>query len=289
VAALLLQLGQAYETLGRLDEAVATFAQARAAAPDDLSADFAIVEAYRQAGRVDDAFEALRAARARFPDDSRLLRLEAQVLQQAGRVDEAAALLKQGGAADGRVTMVVALAQIYADAGRYDDAVAVLGDAERRSPGDVLLKFQRGAVLERRRDFEGAERAFRDALALDPSHAPTLNYLGYMLADRGEKLDEAVSLLGRAVAIDPENGSYLDSLGWAHFRRAEYAEAREYLARAASLLGRNSVVQDHYGDVLFKLDDREGAAAAWQRALDGDLQDVERAELERKLRQAREP
>ncbi len=96
------------------------------------------------------------------------------------------------------------------------------------------MPFQRGALLEQRKDYPRAETAFRQALARDPLHAPSLNYLGYMLAERGERLDEAVSLVERALAIDPDNGSYLDSLGWALFKQKKVDKAEPLLRRAAA-------------------------------------------------------
>ena len=108
-----------------------------------------------------------------------------------------------------------------------------------------------------------------------------------MLAERGRKLDEAVKLLHEAVDLDPYNGSYLDSLGWAYFKRGAYDRAKTYLLRAGEQLPRNSVIQDHVGDLLFATSDRAGAVAAWQRALDGDGRSIERSAIEQKIEKAR--
>jgi tetratricopeptide (TPR) repeat protein len=110
-----------------------------------------------------------------------------------------------------------------------------------------------------------------------------------MLADRGERLDEAIQLITRALEADPHNGSYLDSLGWAWFKKGDPVKARGYLQQAADQLPRNSVVQDHLGDVLLALGDRPGAAAAWERALAGDLDQVDVSTIRRKLDDARRP
>ena len=145
------------------------------------------------------------------------------------------------------------------------------------------MPFQRGAILEQQKKYAEAEQAFRAVLARDPLQAPTLNYLGYMLAERGDRVDEAIQLITRALQADPHNGSYLDSLGWAWFKKGDTAKAREYLQQAADQLPRNSVVQDHYGEVLLVLKDRDGAAAAWERALEGDLDQIDAATIKRKL------
>jgi tetratricopeptide (TPR) repeat protein len=109
-----------------------------------------------------------------------------------------------------------------------------------------------------------------------------------MLADRGERLDESVTYLKKALQIDPENGSYLDSLGWAYFKGNKLDLAAENLKRAADQLRTNSVIQDHYAEVLFKLGRYDEAIAAWTRALAGDGDSIDRPGIDRKIRSAQQ-
>jgi tetratricopeptide (TPR) repeat protein len=109
-----------------------------------------------------------------------------------------------------------------------------------------------------------------------------------MLAERGERLTESVDLLKRALTIEPDNGSYLDSIGWAYFKMGDLKQAEENLRRAAEQLTTNSVVQDHYGDLLFKIGRIDDAIAAWTRALAGDGDSIDRSAIDRKLRSAKE-
>jgi len=181
----------------------------------------------------------------------------------------------------------LSLADAQATAGRMDDAMLTLDDAGRRFAKDARVPFQRGAIYEQKKRFEEAEAAFKSALALDPLHAPSLNYLGYMLVEMGQRLDEATQMIERALEIDPGNPSYLDSLGWARFKRGEFKKAREPLQRAAEDLPRNSVVQDHFGDLLAALGDKAGAVSAWERALAGDGELVDPVEIKKKIDGAR--
>ena len=181
----------------------------------------------------------------------------------------------------------VALANVYLEAKQYHEAVTLLTQASDKFPTDITIPFQLGAVFEEQRNVPQAEQAFRRALALDPLHAPTLNYLGYMYADHNMRLDEAVKLLTQAVQIDPYNGSYMDSLGWAYFKQGALQKARDYCVRASDQLPRNSVVQEHFGDVLFALHDTQGAVAAWQRALAGDGRAIDKVAIEKKIEQAK--
>ena len=114
-----------------------------------------------------------------------------------------------------------------------------------------------------------------------------MNYLAYMLANRGERLDEAIQLVTRALQTDPQNGAYLDSLGWAHFQRGDIADAAKYLAAAAEKLPRNAEVQSHLGEVEAKRGRWAEAIAAWTRAVESQGGDVDRALLRKKIDDAR--
>ena len=179
------------------------------------------------------------------------------------------------------------LAEILQDAARDDEADRVLDQAAQRFPTEISVPFQRGALLEQRKDYPRAETAFRQALERDPLHAPSLNYLGYMLAERGERLDEAVSLVSRALAIDPDNGSYLDSLGWALFKQKKVDQAEPLLRRAAAQAPTNSVVQDHLGDVLWAAGKHPEAVAAWRQSLGGDRDAIDTKAVEAKIARAK--
>jgi tetratricopeptide (TPR) repeat protein len=182
----------------------------------------------------------------------------------------------------------VTLAQFYTDADRGPQAVKVLQDAQTKFPANNSIVFELGAVLDKQKRFADAEAAFRQVLAREPSNAAALNYLGYMLADRGERLDESVGYLKKALELEPDNGSYLDSIGWAYFKQNKLDLAESNLRRAADQLKANSVIQAHFGDVLFKIGRYDEAIAAWTRAMSGDGDDVDRADLDKKIRAAKQ-
>ena len=125
-------------------------------------------------------------------------------------------------------------------------------------------------------------------LGRDPENATALNYLGYMLAERGERLDESVNYLKKALEIEPENGSFLDSLGWAYFKSDKLDLAEDNLRRAADQLKNNSVIQEHYGQVLFKMGRYDEAIAAWSRALAGDGDSIDKSDVDKKIRAAKQ-
>jgi tetratricopeptide (TPR) repeat protein len=150
------------------------------------------------------------------------------------------------------------------------------------------VKLSLASTLEHERKYSDAEAIFRQMIAEDPRNANALNSFGYMLADRGQKLDEAVALVRRALEIDPDNGAYLDSLGWAYYKQNRLEQAEAPLKEAASQLPSVSVIQDHYGDVLNKRGMIEAAIAAWEKALDGDGDSISRSDIEEKIKTARQ-
>ncbi|MDD5496300.1 MAG: tetratricopeptide repeat protein, partial [Candidatus Omnitrophica bacterium] len=115
-----------------------------------------------------------------------------------------------------------------------------------------------------------AIKEFREAIKLDPKFADAYNYLGYMFAEEGVNLDEAVSLIKKALEYDPANGAYLDSLGWAYFRKGMTDEALVEMEKSVKIEPDDATIRDHMGDVYFKKGLVDKARLEWQRSLDLD-------------------
>jgi tetratricopeptide (TPR) repeat protein len=286
---LLPHLGFAYQELGQVDKAIQVFEDARKLAPNDPSMVTYLIRAQMAAKNYTAAAEIARAARVKNPDDLRLATLESTALRRAGKSDQGIAAMEEffRGQQDDP-DAYVAMAQVYTDSNRGAQAVKVLQDAQAKFPTETGITFELGAVLDKQKKFAESEAVFRQLITKDPENAAALNYLGYMLAERGERLNESVDYIKRALAIDPENGSYLDSIGWAYYKDGKLDLAVEHLKRAADQLTTNSVVQDHYGDVLFRLGRVDDAIAAWNKALSGDLDSVDRGDIDKKVKNAKQ-
>jgi tetratricopeptide (TPR) repeat protein len=256
--------------------------------PTSLAFGARLVQAHIDNHEFDDARQALEDVREHHSDNLTLTRLEARVLGSEGDVDGGAVVLRD--ALERRrdePAAYLVLSAFYTEHERFDEAVEILRDAESRFPEEISILFQLGSVFEQSDRYADAEQAFRRLLDRDPEHADTLNYLGYMLADRGDRLEESVDLLERAIEIDPHNGSYLDSLGWAYFKLDRLDLAEVLLQEASEQMAWNSVIQDHLGDLMLKLGRYSDAITAWERALAGDSDDVERSTIEQKIGDAK--
>ncbi len=203
--------------------------------------------------------------------------------------DKAIAMLRQARTLSPTDPLVeIRLARSQQDAGKGDEAVRTLQGAVARFPKEPAVKLSLASTLDRERKYAEAEAIFRQMIAEDPKSADALNSFGYMLAERGQKLDEAVAFVQRALAIEPGNGAYLDSLGWAYYKQNRLDLADAPLRQAAAQMPTVSVIQDHLGDFLNKRGLFEEAIAAWQKALDGDGDSISRSELEDKIKSARQ-
>ena len=169
----------------------------------------------------------------------------------------------------------------FADAiAPYTAAIDLLGTPDQRH---WTLFYSRGISNERAGHWPAAAADFRKALELHPDQPQVLNYLGYSFVDRGENLEEALGMIQRAVAAQPEAGYIIDSLAWALFRLGRYEEAVEPMERASVLEPVDPVVTDHLGDVYWAVGRKLEARFQWHRALSFDPEEKEAERIRRKL------
>jgi tetratricopeptide (TPR) repeat protein len=270
------RLGMIYREQENYTAAVDTFRKMLTLGDENTRTGYQeMIDTYREAKQWPQATATAKEAVQKMPDDRDMrMVLDAQ-LADMGEFDQAvsdvSSMLK-GGAEDRDI--YIRLGIIYTRAKRWSEAEQVLGKAEELStkPEDkAYAEFLRGDLYQRQKLFDKAESQFRMVLAStppsDPQAAATLNYLGYMNADRGVKLDESLGMIKQALSFEPNNGAYLDSLGWAYFKLGKYDLAEESLNKAAVHMGSDPTVQEHLGDLYQKTGRLKLAAAHWDRAV----------------------
>jgi len=315
-----------YYTLGRLyirdgtpDKAVQSLARVLTQNPNSVQGRLAMAQAYAAAKDLKAAIGTLQEI---IEDEPRVASALGQYQEEAGLLMDAAAsytlaLAVQPANRELKIRRIAVLLE----AKEYARAAGFAGDARKQHPNEPVFPRLQGRALFDSGDRSGgisvleaavksfpkdtatmfaladiyadagrgtdAERLLRQLIAAEPANANALNYLGYLLATRGEQLDEAIRLVRRALDAEPDNGAYLDSLGWAHFRRGDLDDAEKYLAAAAAKLPENSEIQDHLGDLHARKGRLSEAIAAWTRALKGDGTDIQRDTIEKKISNAK--
>jgi tetratricopeptide (TPR) repeat protein len=164
----------------------------------------------------------------------------------------------------------IVLGLTYLQEDRFDDAARALEEGISQNPRSADLYFNLGTVYDKLNRFDDVVRAMETAIKLDPHHADALNYLGYSYAERGIKIDQALSLTKQAVALKPSNGYYVDSLAWAFFKSGLLTEALTEMKRAVALVGDDPVLYEHLGDIYAKQRNLSDARESWLHALELD-------------------
>jgi tetratricopeptide (TPR) repeat protein len=291
---------EAYKKANRLSEAKAVIERARVVlGKADLFADKRLITFYLQTGKKAEALQALRALRQRQADDYALLRLEATILAETGKIDEAVALVKSligkkpasntptnstsgNGEGIGNERMPIPslmyddfsnylfIANLYNQAKRGKEAIEAVNQAStaaQTADRKEIARLTLATIQQSSGDIRGAEETLRGILKQSPRNPIALNNLGYFLTEREEKLDEALKLIEQAVEIDPLNPSFLDSLGWIHFKLGNLPEAEKHLKEALRFDDASPVIHEHLGDVYQKQGKLELAKISWQKAL----------------------
>ncbi|MDT8066751.1 MAG: tetratricopeptide repeat protein [Terriglobia bacterium] len=293
------RLGTIYREDRKPQQAVETFRKMTALGDDATSRAYQqIIDTYRENHQYKEATDAAQEATQKLPNDRGLKMVLGSQLADMGQADKGLAEVKSllKGTPDDR-DVYLALAQMYSRLRRFKEAEEAVEKAQQlaaKQDDKDYVNFIAGSIYEHEKKYEKAEETFRQVIANDPRNAAALNYLGYMMADRGEHLDDALNYIKRAVALDPQNGAYLDSLGWAYFKLGKYDLAEENLRLAVQRSYDDPTIHDHLADVYQKTGRLRQAIANWERALDGwnhslaaDTEPSDVAKVQKKLEAAK--
>ncbi len=292
-------LANVYQTEGRTDDAIATYNKLVPLGGDyALSAYGSEVDVLREAHQYDKATALLEQATGKFPKNRGLKLALANQLATTGKFDEGTSMargLLNNTPQDREVYL--SLAQMDMHAKKWKEAGEALDKAEQLSTsnGEKLgVYLERAIVEDRQKHYDAAEGSYGKALALDPNNSTVLNDYGYMLADRGTRLNDALSMIQKAVKLDPENYANLDSLGWTYFKLGQYALAENNLVKASQHSSQDATVHEHLGDLYEKTDRLKQAASQWEESLrlyaktdPADAEPGEGPRLQKKLDSAR--
>ncbi len=266
------RLGMVYRDQENYTAAVDTFRKMIPMGDDNARTGYQdVIDTYREAKQWPQATAAAKEAAQKLPNDREIrMVLDAQ-LADTGDPEKSLADVRsmlKGGPEDREVYLRLSI--MYTRLKRWSEAEEALNKTEAlslKAEDKENVYFLRGSTYEREKKYDQAEAEFRKILAVNPQNAATLNYLGYMNAERDVRLEESLNYIKQAVSSEPTNGAYLDSLGWAYFKLGKYDLAEENLDKASMRMGSDPTVQDHLGDLYQKTGRLKLAAAHWERAV----------------------
>ena len=259
------------EARNLLEQYVSRQSQRQSGASDEGSG---LVDAYQLLSRIaqdqgffDDAVRLLDNIQEPSARHNARVR-QAAIRAQQGRVDDALALLDTSDpqSLEEEVLTASAGAQMLREAKRPLEAIKRLEAANERMPDTVEIKYELAMMYERNERLNDTERLLREVIALDPGHAHSYNALGYSLADRNQRLPEALKLITRALEIAPNDPFIMDSMGWIKFRLGDYVTAAQYLEKAYRVRPEADIAA-HLGEALWMLGQRDAAIEIWKKAL----------------------
>ena len=175
--------------------------------------------------------------------------------------------------------MIFDIANFYKNSEEYDEAIKyysrIINNLDKNSEMRPDLLYRRGGSYERINDYEKADEDLLNALKIDPDDAYILNYLAYSWLERDYKINEAIEMLEKAYSFKNNDPYIIDSIGWAYFLINDYSKAEKFLKRAVELMPDDPIVNDHYGDILWKLDRKIQARYFWNNVLKMDDAETE--------------
>ncbi|HEV8132334.1 MAG TPA: tetratricopeptide repeat protein [Acidobacteriota bacterium] len=290
---ILLQIGSIQREDAQYDAAIGTFQQLLREFPDSLQAYLYLADTYRQKKDYPHAAETLSKGRQKFPDDKNLVISEAQIVAQQRGLEEGLKILddeirKHSGKTEEDKALLLRLklnrAQLFFDQRAFQRAENYLQELNKELPENDAILFQLAAVYEREKKNEKAEEVFRKLLQKNTENANVLNYLGYMWADRGENLQQALEYIQKAVELDPFNGAYLDSLGWAQFKLNDLKGAEANLNKAAKIVRNDPTIHEHLGDLYERLGNYPEALQAYRLSLTYSTEPKEAEKIREKIK-----
>ncbi|MSO21868.1 MAG: tetratricopeptide repeat protein [Acidobacteria bacterium] len=283
--AFLTHAGYLSQQLEKYPQAIAYFTELKTMDAENAArSESYIIGTYRASKQLDKALAVSTDSVKAHPEDKDLQLLQADLLSESGKGSQAIERLqKLLEVSEEDAKVYSAMIQVYQRDKKFKDAAKTLLAAERFFQNKEGYHFMLGSIYERQKEYDKAEKTFKKVIELNPKHAAALNYLGYMLADRGVRLEESMDLIKKAVDLDPNNGAYLDSLGWACFKLNRLDEAETYLKKARDRVRKDPTIHEHLGDIYYQKGQYAEARTAWEFSLANGQDEEEIRKVQKKI------
>ena len=264
-------MGVYCEDLGDIDQAIQEYHQALKADPGSSLLHFSLASAFVKKNEPSLAIAELKQAVSLAPgavEPHALLALvyAAQNNPELSGQEYELALKNASYLEPENVEIYRSLGVIYLQREKLREAESIFKLITGMAPLDAEAHFYLGSIYYELKDYGPAEKELKAALKLKPDYHEALNFLGYSYLEQDRNIDKAGVMIRKALTLEPENGAYIDSLGWFYFKKGKFKDASIELEKAASLLS-DPAIYDHLGDVFLKLGNRDNARLNWNKSL----------------------
>ncbi|MBC2716451.1 MAG: tetratricopeptide repeat protein [Desulfobacteraceae bacterium] len=268
----------------RADDAVIVLNGMSEGAPESSEIAYATAVVYYEKGIMDLALENFKAVKSDTRFYQNALIHMAIIYYKNDDFDTGIEVLKEAmtkAPDSAKLELIPYLSSFYKEKEMTEESIKLIREGLLIDPESADLLFELGVIYDRQGKTDLAIEQMEAVLALNPEHADALNYLGYTYADKGIKLDEAETMIKKALEYKPDNGYIIDSLGWVYFKKGLYEEALLQLKRAVELISDDPVVLEHLGDIYIQMNDPAKARKYYERAL--QVEDKDKKGLREKI------
>jgi len=257
-----------YLSQKRYEDAVIVFSQMLEADPDNDNFNFFLGMAHESSQNPEQAIDHYLKVSPAHPQYKKTLLTIAFLYREAGQTDKAVAFLERHHRQSPEdIDILTYLAAFYEKEDQLEKAMALLSKGLEDAPENTSLLFRLGAVQDKAGLKDESIATMKQVIHLDPEDASALNYLGYTYADLGIHLDQAETLIRKALDIRPDDGYIIDSMGWVYFQQGNYDKAVDYLERAAQLTDYEAIIAEHLADAYLKTGQTVKALETYHRSL----------------------
>jgi tetratricopeptide (TPR) repeat protein len=279
-------LGLIYLQQGMLDESIEELELILSGWPEDEKTRFYLATAYEEKGETDKALEQFRMIQKGSAYYTTAQIHIAYILNIQGNSDESIDIIERAIEDDPqRVELYLLLSSFHESREDYDKALEALESGLLKTEENEDLHFRIGVILDKTGRKEESIAKMRKVLEIEPNHADALNYIGYTFAEQGIRLDEAETLIKKALSLKPDSGYIVDSLGWVYYQKGLYPKALKMLQKAVTLTPNDPAIMEHLGDAYFKTKAYEKALQAYEKAL--TLEPPDEEQIKKKIEEVK--
>lgn len=278
-------MGVMHEDLGETDKAIEEYKKALKADRESAVIHLSLASGYLKKNDLHSAIEELKAAIKIDPDSIEPRAILALVYTSLNKPELArgeyeVALRNAARIHPDNPDIYKTLGILYIQGGKFSEAEGAYRMVVKLSPDDPEAHFYLATIYSELKKSELAEKEIKRSLELKPDYHEALNFLGYSYLEEDRNIFKAGQLIRKALALEPDNGAYIDSMGWFYFKKGDYKAALRELSKASTLI-EDPVIYDHIGDTYFKIKDIANARLNWEKSLKLDpKQDSVRKKIE---------